>query len=189
MGAENLARYAALCQQCDLVPIVEPEVLMEGSHSIERCAEVTLEVQHRVFSALYIHGVDPNYILLKPNMILPGKDGPHCTPEQVAATTLDVLRQTVPAAVPSINFLSGGLSDLQATEYLQAINERAQVVSAPWLLSFSYGRALQSPVLRAWQGDSANATAAQDALQHRAAMNAAAVQAEYTSALEHLKHV
>ncbi len=189
MGAENLARYAALCQQCNIVPIVEPEVLMQGSHSIERCAEVTLEVQHRVFSALYIHGVDPNYILLKPNMVLPGRDGQHCTPEQIAATTLDVLRQTVPAAVPSINFLSGGLSDLEATENLQAINERAQVFHTPWLLSFSYGRALQSPVLQAWGGDSGNATAAQSALLHRAAMNAAAVHAEYTPALEHLKKV
>ncbi len=181
MGAEILARYAALCQQQDLVPIVEPEVLMDGAHEIEHCAAVTLEVQHAVFQALYRHNVDLRYIVLKPNMILPGEGVGKASPDRVAEATLQVLMQTVPAAVPSINFLSGGQTDLEATANLQAINQAARSFTAPWLLSFSYGRALQAPVLKAWQGRPENVAVAKAELLHRAAMNGGAVAGDYSA--------
>jgi fructose-bisphosphate aldolase, class I len=181
MGAEILARYAAVCQQQALVPIVEPEVLMDGAHDIKQCAAVTLEVQHAVFQALYRHNVDLRYIVLKPNMVLPGEDAQKAPPNQVAEATLDVLTQTVPVAVPSINFLSGGQAELEATANLQAINQAASSSSTPWLLSFSYGRALQAPVLKAWQGHATKTAAAQAELQHRAAMNSAAVAGCYSA--------
>jgi fructose-bisphosphate aldolase class I len=159
---------------------------MDGDHGIEACARVTLEVQNAVFEALYRHNVDLRYMLLKPNMVLPGSDAPKVPPRDIARATLDVMEQSVPVAVPSINFLSGGQSDVEATENLQAINHEASSRQLPWLLSFSYGRALQAPVLHAWQGKSANEEAAQAALFHRAAMNGAAVNGAYASANEHL---
>ncbi len=181
-NAEVLARYAAICQDQGIVPIVEPEVLMDGDHSIERCAEVTEAVQHSVFQALYKHGVQLEYILLKPNMIVSGKEQGIANPEQVAEHTLRVLRRTVPAAVPSINFLSGGQTDEEATVNLNAINKR--FTNAPWLLSFSYGRALQQSALHAWKGKPENKQATQDALYRRSKLNAAAVKGEYTTAME-----
>lgn len=140
-NAEMLARYAAVCQAEGIVPIVEPEVLMDGSHDIDRHAEVTEAVQHAVFEALHRHHVVLELMLLKPNMILPGKDCRRAEAEEVAEATLKVLRRTVPVAVPSINFLSGGQESDEATINLNAINQQAP--NAPWQLSISYGRALQ----------------------------------------------
>jgi fructose-bisphosphate aldolase class I len=172
-NAEVLARYAACCQGVGIVPIVEPEVLIDGEHDIEVCAQITEAVQRAVFNALYRHQVAPEYILLKPSMVLPGTLGPQVSAAQVGEATLAVLKRAVPAAVPSINFLSGGLTPEQATANLCAINQTGG--TNPWLLSFSYGRALQEPVLSAWRGDSANCEAAQNALMLRARLNAEAV--------------
>jgi fructose-bisphosphate aldolase class I len=181
-NAEVLARYAAICQSYGIVPIVEPEVLMDGDHTIERCGEVTEAVQHAVFHALYRHRVTLENILLKPNMVVPGKNcRQQVTAAAVAEYTLRILRRTVPAAVPGINFLSGGLSPETATLYLNALNAAAP---QPWQLSFSYGRALQQPALQAWQGKPENLAAAQQALYRRARLNAAARRAEYSEALE-----
>jgi len=172
-NAEMLARYAAVCQEQGMVPIVEPEVLMDGDHSLGRCAEVTEAVQKELFHALHRHHVVLEQMILKPNMILPGKThAVRASAEEVAAATLKVFSRTVPAAVPSINFLSGGLSPEEATANLNAINAIAP--AAPWLLSFSYGRALQQPVLQAWQGFAHHREAAQQALLKRAGLNGAA---------------
>lgn len=182
-NAECLARYAAICQNQGLVPIVEPEVLMDGNHDIARCAVVTEEVLHEVFAALYRHRVIPELTLLKPNMVLPGKDCPaQASPEKIASETLRVFRRAVPAAVPGINFLSGGQSDEAATANLNAMN--AQGLQQPWALSFSYGRALQAPALKAWRGEHANAKAAQDALLKRARLNSLARLGKYAPAME-----
>ncbi len=182
-NAEMLARYAAVCQEQGIVPIVEPEVLMDGDHSLARCAEVTEAVQKAVFHALHRYHVVLEHMVLKPNMVLPGKDCPQqASAEEVAAATVRVLRRCVPAAVPSINFLSGGLSPQQATVNLNAIN--AGFPLEPWLLSFSYGRALQQPVLQAWQGKAENVPAAQQALLKRARLNGAAQRGEYGEAME-----
>jgi len=182
-NAEMLARYAAVCQAQGIVPIVEPEVLMDGDHSLVRCAEVTEAVQKEIFHALHRHHVVLEHIILKPNMVLPGKDHPEQTSvEVIAAATVRVLRRCVPAAVPSINFLSGGLSPEQATANLNAIN--AGFPLEPWLLSFSFGRALQQPVLQAWQGKEENIPAAQQALLKRARLNGAAQRGEYKEAME-----
>jgi len=182
-NAEMLARYAAVCQAQGIVPIVEPEVLMDGDHSLVRCAEVTEAVQKEIFHALHRHHVALEHIILKPNMVLPGKDHPEQTSTEVIATaTVRVLRRCVPAAVPSINFLSGGLSPEQATANLNAIN--ADFPLEPWLLSFSFGRALQQPVLQAWQGKEENIPAAQQALLKRARLNGAAQRGEYEEAME-----
>jgi fructose-bisphosphate aldolase class I len=171
-NAHALARYAALAQEAGLVPIVEPEVLMDGDHSLERCAEVTLATQRAVYEQLARHRVVLEATLLKPNMVLPGKDCPvQVSDEEIAAATVGVLRQAVPAAVPGIVFLSGGMTDEQATSRLAAVN---RVAVQPWQLSFSFGRALQGPVLRAWAGDDINRDAAQRALLHRADLNSAA---------------
>ena len=181
-NALGLARYAALSQEAGLVPIVEPEVLMDGAHGIERCAEVTAATLRTVYEQLARHRVVLEATLLKPNMVLPGKDCPvQAEPEHVAEATIGVLRRTVPAAVPGIVFLSGGQSDLQATQHLDAINRRAP---QPWELSFSYGRALQAPVLHAWAGDDGHVHAAQAALRHRAGMNGAARRGDYRPELE-----
>ena len=146
-----LARYAAVCQEEGFVPIVEPEVLIDGDHTLERCFDVTETVLHAVFNALHRHRVVLEYTVLKPSMVLPGKKHPpKAGPEQVAAATVKVLRRTVPAAVPSINFLSGGQGPGEATTNLNAMN--ALFPNAPWELSFSYGRALQEPVLHVWAG-------------------------------------
>ena len=172
-NAVVLARYASICQAEGVVPIVEPEVLMDGDHSLERCAEVTEAVQRAVFAALYRYGVRLEYMLLKPNMILPGEDHPKATSEAIGAATIAVLRRTVPAAVPSINFLSGGQTPDEATENLRAVNAAGR--GCPWLLSFSYGRALQQPVLDAWRGNASAVPAAQAALLQLAKRNAAAM--------------
>lgn len=147
-NAEMLARYAAVCQEQGIVPIIEPEVLIDGGHSMARWAEVTEAVHKGVFHALHLHHVVLEHIILKPNMVLPGKSHPaRANAAEIAAATLQVFRRTVPAAVPSINFLSGGLSPEEATANLNAMN--ATFPDEPWLLSFFYGRALQQPVLQA----------------------------------------
>ncbi|MGV8898798.1 MAG: class I fructose-bisphosphate aldolase [Burkholderiaceae bacterium] len=181
-NAEILARYAAVCQSEGLVPIVEPEVLMDGAHSIERCAEVTEAVLHAVFDALRRHHVALEHMLLKPNMVVAGKEQPEVSPETVAERTLQVLRRTVPAAVPSINFLSGGLSPEQATANLNALNQCSG--PSPWQLSFSYGRALQQPVLLAWGGKQENVEASQRVLLKRARLNSLAMHGGYTPEME-----
>jgi fructose-bisphosphate aldolase class I len=180
--AHALARYAALAQEAGLVPIVEPEVLMDGAHPIERCAEVTVATLRAVYAQLARHRVVLEATLLKPNMVLPGKDCLHrVDPDHIAAVTIGVLRQAVPAAVPGIMFLSGGMTDLEATTNLDALNRCGP---QPWELSFSFGRALQGPVLRSWVGDDANGDVARAALAHRAAMNGAARRGAYRPDLE-----
>ena len=180
-NAEMLARYAAVCQSCGVVPIVEPEVLIDGDHSIERSAEVNERVWQEVFHALNRHGVALELMLLKPSMVTPGKDCAKAPPEQVAEYTMRSLRRAVPAAVPSINFLSGGQGPEEATANLNALN---QLWQAPWQLSFSYGRALQEPALKAWEGETGNAAAAQGALLKRARLNHLAMLGEYQESLE-----
>jgi len=183
-NAEMLARYAAVCQEQGVVPIVEPEVLIDGDHSMARCAEVTEAVQKEIFHALHRHHVVLEHMILKPNMVLPGKEYPvRASAEEIAAATLQVFRRTVPAAVPSINFLSGGLNPEEATANLNAMN--AGFPDAPWLLSFSYGRALQQTVLQAWRGKAENVAMAQQALLKRARLNGAAQRGEYQASMEH----
>jgi len=180
--AHALARYAALAQEAGLTPIVEPEVLMDGTHTLERCAEVTVTVLRAVYEQLAHQRVVLEATLLKPNMVLPGKDCPvQVSDQEIAATTVAVLRRAVPAAVPGIVYLSGGQSDEQATARLDALNRQGQ---QPWQQSFSFGRALQGPVLRAWAGDDANVGAAQEALLLRARLNQAARHGEYSPDLE-----
>lgn len=182
-NAHVLARYAAICQEQGVVPIVEPEVLMEGDHTLATCARVTEEVLHAVFHALHQQRVALECMLLKPNMVLPGSACPEqVTPQQVAQATLTCLRRTVPAAMPGINFLSGGQSDAAATANLNAMNANAE--RQPWALSFSYGRALQAPVLKTWRGEAANKSIAQQALHQRARLNSAARFGKYTVAME-----
>ncbi|TAL62478.1 MAG: fructose-bisphosphate aldolase class I, partial [Legionella sp.] len=181
-GAENLARYAAACQEVGIVPIVEPEVLMDGEHSIEHCAEVCEMVLHEVFHALFIHHVALEYMILKPSMVTSGKaHKPFSEPEEVADYTVSVFRNNVPAAVPTINFLSGGQSPQQATDNLNAIN---CIGDQPWLLSFSYGRALQEDCLNAWSGKEENIAQAQAALLKRARLNSMACLGEYEGSME-----
>jgi fructose-bisphosphate aldolase, class I len=182
-NAEVLARYAAICQSLGIVPIVEPEVLLDGDHTIERCLEVTEVVQHAVFHALHKHQVELEFILLKPSMIVPGKDAQRkAAPDEIAEKTLRQLRRSVPAAVPGINFLSGGQTPEEATANLNALNALAG--NAPWQLSFSYGRALQQPVLQTWQGNPENIKAAQNALYKRAKLNGAARYGNYSEGME-----
>jgi len=181
-NAHALARYAALCQEADLVPIVEPEVLMDGSHTIDRCEEVTTVTLSVVFSELLEHRVALEGTLLKPNMVLSGKDCPiQAGASEVARATVRCLRRTVPSAVPGIVFLSGGQTPEQATLHLNAMNELGR---HPWELSFSYGRALQEPVLKAWKGDPGNVATAQSAFHHRARCNGAARFGKYTKEME-----
>jgi fructose-bisphosphate aldolase, class I len=182
-NAHALARYAALCQEAGLVPVVEPEVLMDGDHTIERCFEVTEDTLHTVFRALRHQRVVPEGMLLKASMVLAGK-GCHRQAGiyEVAAATLRCLRRAVPAAVPGVVFLSGGQTDVLATAHLNAMN--ATGGPHPWALSFSYGRALQDQAMRVWQGKPALAAAAQQALHHRARCNGAARDGRYTPALE-----
>lgn len=182
-NAEALARYAAICQEQGFVPIVEPEVLIDGDHSIDQCAEVTEAVQHAVFNALHRHHVRLEYMILKPSMVIPGKAHPRkASPEEVGRRTVEILKRTVPAAVPSINFLSGGQTPEEASANLNAINHAYP--NAPWLLSFSYARALQDPVMGIWRGKPENITAAQQAFYKRARLNSAAQRGEYTEAME-----
>jgi fructose-bisphosphate aldolase, class I len=182
-NAHALARYASLCQEQELVPIVEPEVLMDGSHTIERCEEVTGVVLHAVFNALFEQGVALEGMLLKPNMVIAGKE---CTGqasvEEVATATLRCLRRHVPAAMPGIVFLSGGQNARLATAHLNAINRLPG--PKPWKLSFSYGRALQDPALEAWDGRDENLAAGQRALYRRASFNGAATVGKYTDEME-----
>ena len=186
-NAELLARYAALSQEADLVPIVEPEVLMDGTHTIERHFEVTEQTLQIVFDALAEHHVALEKMLLKPNMVLSGKDCPQqASVQEVAEATLRCMRRVVPAAVPGLVFLSGGQSDLQATEHLNAMNRLGHV---PWELSFSFGRALQAPVLKAWKGDPAKVADAQRAFHHRAQCNSKARFGKYTEEMEAKKAV
>jgi fructose-bisphosphate aldolase class I len=181
-NAHALARYAALAQEAGLVPVVEPEVLMDGPHDLATCAEVTTTVLRRVYDELARHRVQLDGSLLKPNMVLPGTSSSDRPDDaRIAAATVAVLRDTVPASVPGIVFLSGGQSDQEATARLDAINRLAP---QPWELSFSFGRALQAPVLHAWAGEAGNAGAAQAALRHRARLNGAARRAAYRPELE-----
>jgi fructose-bisphosphate aldolase class I len=181
-NAHALARYAALCQEQDLVPIVEPEVLMDGVHTIERCEEVTGSILHAVFDALYGQGIRFEGMLLKPNMVVSGKEcSRQASVEEVATATLRCLRCHVPSAVPGIVFLSGGQSDVLATSHLNAIN---RLDPKPWRISFSYGRALQDSAMGAWRGRQQNLEAAQQAFYHRAKCNSAATLGRYNSALE-----
>jgi fructose-bisphosphate aldolase class I len=181
-NAEALARYAAICQELSVVPIVEPEVLMDGKHSIDRCADVTEVVLHEVFHALHRNRVVLEHTLLKPSMVVPGKEQEkQATPAEVAARTIRILRRTVPASVPGIFFLSGGQTPAQATANLDAMN---RLGGQPWQLSFSYGRALQDPALKAWKGLAANAHETQKALLKRARLNGAAREGKYVATLE-----
>jgi fructose-bisphosphate aldolase, class I len=182
VNAHALARYASLCQEAGIVPIVEPEVLMTGPHSIEDAYGATSRVLHAVFTELRDQRVDVEGTLLKPNMVLSGYDAPEkAGPDEVAEMTLRCFARHVPAAVPGIVFLSGGQSDEEATANLNAMNARGP---HPWELSFSFGRALQGPSLRAWGGAADNAGAAQAAFHHRARMNGAARSGTYSPALE-----
>jgi fructose-bisphosphate aldolase class I len=182
-NAHALARYAALCQAEGLVPIVEPEVLMDGEHSIERCFEVTEATLARVFSALRGQRVVLEHVLLKPNMVVPGARCPQqASVAAVAEATVRCLRRVVPAAVPGIVFLSGGQDAQIATAHLNAMN--AMAVAHPWRLSFSFARALQGPALEAWRGEPHNVPAGQQAFYHRARCNSAAREGRYTLELE-----
>ncbi|MBE0486728.1 class I fructose-bisphosphate aldolase [Marinobacter sp.] len=180
-NAEVLARYAAVCQAMGIVPIVEPEVLIDGNHTIERAAAVSEDVLLEVFKALHRHHVNLELMVLKPSMVTPGKGAGKATPEQVAEATVSVFRRVVPAAVPGIFFLSGGQTPEESTENLNALNNMGYL---PWELSFSYGRALQEPAQKAWAGKLANANIAQAALKKRARLNGLARSGRYSSEME-----
>ena len=183
-NAEFLALYASLCQEAGLVPIVEPEVLMDGDHSMERCEEVTTEVLRIVFEKLSEQRVMFEGMLLKPNMVVPGLKCPHQESiEEVADATVRCLLRTVPAAVPGIAFLSGGQSGELAAARLSAMNARFQT-HLPWALAFSFARAIQEPAMHIWHGEDANVPAAQQALLHRARCSKAARRGEYSAAME-----
>ncbi len=181
-NAHALARYAALCQAAQIVPIVEPEILMDGDHDIERCQQVTELVLKIQFEELYFNRVALEGIVLKPNMIVPGKNsGQKASVEDVAARTVKVLKNCVPGAVPGIAFLSGGQSDEDATAHLDAMNK---IGNLPWALTFSYGRALQHAPQTTWAGKSENVAAAQRAFSHRAKMNGLAARGQWKADLE-----
>jgi fructose-bisphosphate aldolase class I len=183
-NAEALARYAALCQEAGLVPVVEPEVLMDGTHSLDRCREVTEEVLRTVFTELYTQGAMLEGLILKPNMVLPGLT---CATQEgvgeVADATVECLLRAVPAAVPGVAFLSGGQSSELASARLNAMNVRFRS-RVPWALAFSFARAIQQPAMEIWRGQEANVPAAQQALNHRAKCNRAARAGEYSAAME-----
>jgi fructose-bisphosphate aldolase class I len=181
-NAHALARYAALCQEAGIVPIVEPEVLLDGNHTVERCQDVTEQTLKVTFTALFLHRVYLEGMILKPSMVVSGKDNARqAGVEEVAERTICCLKRTVPSAVPGIAFLSGGQSAVSATEHLNAMN---QMGPAPWQVSFSYARALQDPALKAWKGDAANVAAAQKIFYHRAKMNSAARSGKYKKEME-----
>jgi fructose-bisphosphate aldolase, class I len=181
-NAEALARYAALCQEADIVPIVEPEVLMDGDHTLERCEQVTNTVLQSVFAHLFAAGVVLEGMVLKPNMVVAGrKSGQKVSPEQVAEATLRTLKRHVPPAVPGIAFLSGGQSPTDATLHLNLLNAAGPL---PWALTFSYGRALQETALRAWGGQAAAFAAGQKALYTRAKLNGLAAGGTYKTSME-----
>jgi fructose-bisphosphate aldolase class I len=180
-NAHALARYAAICQEQDLVPIVEPEVLMDADNTIETCYDATARTLHAVFDELYEQRVDLTGSLLKPNKVISGKGSPEqADADRIAELTIDCFKRHVPAAVPGIVFLSGGQSETEATRNLNEINR----IGGPWPLSFSYGRALQASALEAWRGDPANVEVAQQAFRHRARMNSLAVAGEWNAELE-----
>ncbi len=181
-NAHALARYASLCQEAGIVPIVEPEVLLDGSHSVERCEDVTEETLRITFAQLAEQRVYLEGMVLKPSMVVSGKDNPRqAGVEEVAERTIRCLRRAVPAAVPGIAFLSGGQTAVSATEHLNAMQKLAPL---PWEVTFSYARALQDPALKAWKGQSANVSAAQKIFFHRAKMNSAARNGKYTKEME-----
>ena len=183
-NAHALARYAALCQEAGLVPIVEPEVLMDGDHTLERCLEVTEEALRNAFIQLNCQRVMLEGMILKPNMVLPGLTGPQqVSVDEVADTTVPCLLRTVPAAVPGIAFLSGGQSAELASARLNAMNVRFKS-RLPWALAFSFARAIQQPALEIWRGEDANVAKAQTALLHRVRCNQAARRGEYTAEME-----
>ncbi len=176
-NAHALARYAALCVEQDLVPIVEPEVLMDGTHTIDECADVTTRTLTKVFEALALHRVSIPQILLKPNMVISGADCPQqADAEEVASRTVSCFNKTLPSDLPGVVFLSGGQSEVEATRNLNAMNLKSDL---SWPLSFSYGRALQASVLKAWQGKADNVAAAQQAFLTRARLNGAAALGKY----------
>jgi fructose-bisphosphate aldolase class I len=181
-NAHALARYASLCQEAGIVPIVEPEVLLDGSHSVERCEDVTEETLRITFAQLAEQRVYLEGMVLKPSMVVSGKENPRqAGVEEVAERTIRCLRRAVPAAVPGIAFLSGGQTAVSATEHLNAMQKLAPL---PWEVTFSYARALQDPALKAWKGQSANVSAAQKIFYHRAKMNSAARNGKYTKEME-----
>jgi len=183
-NAQALARYAALCQEGGLVPVVEPEVLMDGGHTLERCGEVTEEVLRAVFNQLYVQRVMLGGMILKPNMVLPGLECPNQeTVDEVADATVRCLLRAVRAAVPGIAFLSGGQSGALASARLNAMNVRFKS-RLPWAVAFSFARAIQQPALEIWRGEESNVSAAQKALRHRANCNAAARRGRYDAAME-----
>jgi fructose-bisphosphate aldolase class I len=184
VNAQALARYAALCQETGLVPVVEPEVLMEGAHTLETCGEVTERVLRTVFRELYSQRVRLEGMILKPNMVLPGSSCPtQESVDEVADATVECLLRAVPAAVPGVAFLSGGQSGKLASARLNAMNVRFKT-RMPWALAFSYGRAIQEPALQIWHGDPRDAVAAQEALYHRAKCDRAARLGQYDAAIE-----
>ena len=186
-NAQALARYAALCQEAGLVPVVEPEVLMDGDHALARCAETTEEVLRTVFDQLYLQRVTPEGMILKPNMVVPGLAcSAQATVDEVADATVKVLLRAVPAAVPGIAFLSGGQPSELASARLNAMNVRFKTHLA-WALAFSFARAIQQPALEIWRGEAANVRAAQQALFHRANCNRAARRGEYSAAMENAR--
>jgi len=181
---QALARYAALCQEAGIVPIVEPEVLMDGTHTLARCADVSEETLVVLFGQLFTQRVDLRAIILKPSMVLPGKDCPvQESVDEVAEATVTCLLKAVPSAVPGVAFLSGGQSAELATQRLNAMNVNFKS-KMPWALTFSYSRAVQQPALDIWAGQDENVAAAQKALYHRAKCNSAARRGEYTPAME-----
>jgi fructose-bisphosphate aldolase class I len=181
-NAHALARYAALCQEASIVPMIEPEVLLDGNHTVERCEEVTEATLRATYAAMAAHNVSVEHLILKTSMVVSGKDCPRqANVDEVAERTVRVLKRTVPAAQPGIVFLSGGQSDEAATAHLNAM---AAMKGLPWPLTFSYSRALQNPALKTWRGQAANAAAAQKAFHHRAHMNGLAAQGKYKPELE-----
>jgi fructose-bisphosphate aldolase, class I len=181
-NAHALARYAALCQEASIVPMIEPEVLLDGGHTIERCEEVTEATLRATYAAIAAHHVSVEHLILKTSMVVSGKDNARQAPvDEVAERTLRVLRRTVPAAQPGVVFLSGGQSDEAATAHLNAM---ASSKNLPWPLTFSYSRALQNPALKAWRGEARNVAAAQKAFHHRAHMNGLASMAKWKPELE-----
>jgi fructose-bisphosphate aldolase class I len=183
-NAHALARYAAICQEAGLVPIVEPEVLMDGGHTIDRCEQVTEWTLNAVYDALYLNKVELEGSVLKPSMVISGKDcAQQAGVEEVAERTVKILKRTVPSAVAGIVFLSGGQSDEVASAHLSAMN-RMFAGRLPWPLSFSYGRALQAPSLKAWKGSASNVAAGQAALLHRSRMNSLACGGRYSESDE-----
>jgi len=184
-NAHALARYAALCQEGGLVPIVEPEVLIDGDHTIDRCHEVTNQTLHTVFNQLYAQDIDFDKMVLKPSMVIAGKQCPQqSSPQEVAERTIQCLRDNVPASVPGIAFLSGGQTVEQAAEHLNLMNSDPLISQCPWRITFSYARAIQGPGMEHWAGDANNVKKAQELVQHRAQCNSAASMGKYSPDME-----